>query len=57
MEPDNNTNNINAYDGQAIDPANIEKPHQVLEEEKVKREPAYVLKEKRAPNCHPLPAR
>jgi hypothetical protein len=57
MGPDNNTNNINAYDGQAIDPASIEKAHQVLKEEQVQREPAYVFKEKRAPKWHPLPAR
>jgi hypothetical protein len=33
MEPADNTNNMDAYHGQAIDPASIEKAHQVLEEE------------------------
>jgi hypothetical protein len=57
MEPDNNTYNIDAYDGQALDSTSIDKAHQVLDKEQVGREPAYELKEKWAPKWHPLPAR
>jgi hypothetical protein len=58
MQLDDDTNNIDVYDSQAIDPASIEEAHQLLREEQVQSiQPVYVLIEKRAPKWHPLPTR
>jgi hypothetical protein len=58
MEPDDYTNNIDGYDGQAIDPASFEEANKLLREEQVQSiQPVNMLKEKRAPKWHPLPTR
>jgi hypothetical protein len=58
MEPNDDTNNIDVYDGQVINPASIEEAHKLLGEQQVQSiQPVYVLKEKRASKWHPLPTR